>query len=97
MSERIAFASSAVNRATVNRPAVDGRAITCRDRPAFQSPGGRVGRVFTRPTKVAVAVGLVKTRPTLPTIGRRAIAGKPDDFCRQWTQSVRHTRLHVWN
>jgi hypothetical protein len=28
-----------------------------------------VGRVFTRPTEVAVAVGLVKIRPTLPTKG----------------------------
>jgi hypothetical protein len=37
-----------------------------RDRPAFASPGRRVGQVFTRPTEVAVAVGLVKTRPTLP-------------------------------
>ena len=39
-----------------------------RDRLTFRLPEGRVGRVFTRPTGVAVAVGLVKTRPTLPTI-----------------------------
>src|SRR5260221_7285637 len=33
---------------------------------SWQWAVGRVGRVFTRPTEVAVAVGLVKTRTTLP-------------------------------
>src|SRR5260221_7837876 len=40
---------------------------------ALQPIVGRVGRVFTRLTEVAVAVGLVKTRPTLPCHDRLTI------------------------
>src|SRR5260221_13272886 len=53
--------------------------MSCSPRPR---PPRKVGWVefFTRPTEVAVTVGLVKTRPTLLTIGRKAVAGKPDDL-----------------
>jgi hypothetical protein len=36
------------------------------DRLTLPAPAGSVGHVFTRLNEMAIAAGLVKTRPTLP-------------------------------
>src|SRR5205807_640582 len=43
-----------------------------------------------RPTGVVVAVGLVKTRPTRPTIRRTEMIGKPDD------RLILSVRCKIW-
>jgi len=48
--------------------------------PLAGDQSDRVGRVFTRPTAVAIPVGLVKTRPTL--LGKEIHVGPAD--CRFW-------------